>query len=66
MDLLFKFELLNFVFSQKLINSRPCQDLNRICLWEDTQADLVIEIYANYKDQLGLGYSMLQITLYFN
>ena len=26
--MVFKFELLNFLFSQKLINSCPCQDLN--------------------------------------
>ena len=26
--MVFKFELLNFLFSLKLINSRPCRDLN--------------------------------------
>ena len=32
-------------------------------IYSDTQADLVTESNANYKEQSGPGYSMLHITL---
>ena len=34
-----------------------------VYIYPDTRGNLAIESYANFKDQSGSGYSMLQITL---
>ena len=34
-------------------------------IYTDTQADQVIESYANYKDHSGPGYTMLHFTLHY-